>query len=199
VKVAKDIEGAGLILLVVPERRATDLNFFGWVKNVDVSEAFFFEPAKAFLEIKKLPSNDDRAEVTIGAKEVAFLADLLWRVDDKSDGKAVVFAGLFDEALAVFGANVGGVDYSEEASGQALFKQVVECIESVTGAGLVVLIITDKAAEEVGREDFGWEKVLFCQSGFTGTGGSYESDQRQFGDFDSSHWTAPARREKTAI
>ena len=70
---------------------------------------------------------------------------LLWR-----DTTSQVGAG----GLVQLDLDVGGIEDREAATGEALARGEVQQVKSVLARGLIVLIVADHGAEEVGRQNF---------------------------------------------
>jgi hypothetical protein len=153
VDVTDDVERAVIGLAVVPESLAFEggrINLLRRFEDKNVAEAFAFETAKGAAELLGLLDDDVGGEIAVGAGTVALVAEILIDVEDDGDGQAVVFAGEFDEGLAGFLLDVGGVDDGEATGGEALGGDKVEDFEGVRGRRLVVFVIGDKGAAEVG-------------------------------------------------
>ena len=56
---------------------------------------------------------------------------------------------MFDQALSVFRPNIGRIDNGQLSAREPLLDHVVQRVERIVRASLIVLIVTDKPAEEV--------------------------------------------------
>src|SRR5882724_6477552 len=148
-QVAEDIERTRLVLLVVPQRRALDLNLLRSIEDVDVSKPLPFQSSETAFDIADLPPDHVRPEVAVRAAAVAFLAHPLWRIHHDGDRKAVVLASMFDQALSIFRTNIGRIDNGQPSAREPLLDHVVQRVECIVRARLIVLIVTDQPAEEV--------------------------------------------------
>jgi hypothetical protein len=79
------------------------------------------------------------------------------RMPPSSDPSSVL-----DQPLPVLSANVGRVDNGQLSTREPLFDQVVQGVECIASAGLIVLIVADESAKEVRRERLGGEKAPAC-------------------------------------
>jgi len=79
---------------------------------------------------------------------VAFLTGLFWRVHHDGDRKAVILAGVLDQALPIFGTNIGRVDNGQLAR-RAAFRACSKRVECIVRACLVILVVADEPAEEI--------------------------------------------------
>jgi hypothetical protein len=144
------------------------------------------------------------SEGSVGAVAVAFLTGLFWRVHHDGDRKAVILAGVLDQALPIFGTNIGRVDNGQLAAGEPLFEYVVKRVECIVRSCLVILVVADEPAEEIRRKHLRREEMPARQRRLAGAGSANQRHQGQFGTLDGSHW-APCLSpeelgsEKTAI
>jgi len=90
----------------------------------------------------------------------------------------MILAGGLHQPLAVIRSNIGRIHHRELSTCESLFKQIVERVERMECSGLIVLIITHKVAEEIGRQNLCREKMLTRERGLTGAGRAYERNQR---------------------
>ena len=108
------------MLFVVPEWYAANLDLFRAIQNLYVPESFALQAADATLEIKDLAVNDMRSKITIRSVRISVLADPLRSIYHNRDCKAVVLASVFDQALAIFSANVSRVHNGEFSASEPL-------------------------------------------------------------------------------
>ena len=95
-----------------------------------------------------------------GAAALRSWQTALGQVEHDRDRQHVVLAGQRDQRLAGLGLHVGGVDDGQPPARQPLAGDEVQHLERVVGRGLVVLVVGDQAAAEVGREHLGRRKCL---------------------------------------
>jgi len=89
VYVADDVEGAVLVLQVVPQARPLKRgrgHLLRRGEDVYVPEALPFQPLARAFELPDLARDHVRAEVAVAAAPVAFAAELLWHVQHYGDG-----------------------------------------------------------------------------------------------------------------
>jgi hypothetical protein len=112
VNIANDVERTGFRFLIVVEGDALEndgLGFFRGRKNQNMTEAFAFEAAEGATQVLKLVVGDVIAKTAVGTNMVAVMADSFRHVEDDSDREAMILAGEFDERLAIFRLDVGGI------------------------------------------------------------------------------------------
>ena len=73
-QVAEDIERTRLVLLVVPQWHALDLNLLRSIEDVDVSKPLTLQSSEAAFHVADLPADHVRPEVPVRSAAVAFLA-----------------------------------------------------------------------------------------------------------------------------
>ena len=88
-------------------------------------------------------------------------------------------------SLRASALHVGRVHDGQPPAPQPLAGDVVQEVEGVGGRGLVVLVIGDQAAAEVGRDDLGRRKCSRGEGRLAGAGGADQDDQAQLGDLES--------------
>ncbi len=185
VDVADDVEGAGEVAQVVEPALPDDLrrlHLVGAAQDVHGAEALALEVAQGAAQLALVALDDAAREGgAVGAGGVALGADALGDVEDDRDGQHVVLARQADELLAGVGLDVGGVDDGQPAGGQALADDVVQDVEGVLAGALVVLVVADQAAAEVGGDGLGGLEVPGGEGGLAGAGGADEDHERQVG------------------
>jgi hypothetical protein len=116
--------------------------------------------AERAAQLLALADHHAGAEVAVGAGGVALDGDLLRHVEHDRVGQHVVLPGQVDEASAGGVLDVGGVDHGAQAPGQAHADDVVQQVERGGRGRLVVLVVGDQAAAEVGGDDLRRLEVL---------------------------------------
>lgn len=96
----------------------------------------------------------------------------------------MVLARQRDKRLPRLGLDVGGVNNGELARREALRRDQVQHLERVFGGCLVVLVVADEPAADVGREHLRRLEVLPGEGRFPGTGRTDEHDERELGEID---------------
>ena len=56
---------------------------------------------------------------------------------------------MFDQAFSVFRSNIGRIHNGQPSARESLLDHVVQRVECIARASLIVLIVTDEPAEEV--------------------------------------------------
>jgi hypothetical protein len=205
VNVADDVERPALLLAVVPERRARDrrrLDLLRRAEHVHLPEALLAEPAQRAAELARLVADHVRAEVAVGPAAVAVLTEPLRQVEDDCDRQEVVLARERDERRAVLALDVGRVDDREPTGLHSLGGDVVEELEGRLGRRLVILVVGDEAAAEVGREHLRRQEVRARERRLARAGGADEQHQRQLGHLECARLGDAGllgHRSKTAI
>jgi hypothetical protein len=64
-----------------------------------------------------------------------------------------------DEWLTSLGLDVRRVDHRQAATGKPLASYIMQNIERIIRGFLGILVVRNKSAAEVRREDFGWLEV----------------------------------------
>ena len=116
---------------------------------MDVSKPLALQSSEAAFHVADLPADHVRSEVAVRSAAVAFLAHPFWRIHHDCDREAVVLASMFDQALSVFRPNIGRIHDGQPSARQPLLDHVVQRVECIVRASLIVLIVTDEPAEEV--------------------------------------------------
>jgi hypothetical protein len=83
---------------------------------------------------------------------------------------------------AGFAPYVCRVYHCEPAIAQALPSDEIHEVECVSRNFLVIFIIRHERPANIGRNDFGTEKMFLCKCGFATAGGPNENDQRRVRD-----------------
>ena len=108
----------------------------------------------------------------------------LRQIEDDRLGEEVVLLGQCDERLASLRLDVGGVDDGQPSPGEPLPDDLVQKVEGVAGGGLIVLVVGDKRAAEVGGDDLGRQEVLSGERRLAAAGRADEEDERELRDAD---------------
>jgi hypothetical protein len=197
VNVADDVERPGRIAPVGPEPLAHDgraVDLVGAVERVRALEAFAVEVVHRSAERVPLISDHVRPEVVVRASRVAFATHLGRHIEHDGDREDVMATGKLHQRLAVFGAYAGRVDDHDAARFEALGGDRVQHLERRGGRGLVVLVVGDELAAEVGRHDLGRTEVPRRERRLPRSGDTDKSDETQLGNGDRR-----AHRRNTAI
>ena len=162
VHVADDVERALFLAEIVEQSGPGDDGRGDLVRaaqHVDGAEALPAQVVQAAPQLAALAADHVRAEVAVRAFGVALGAQLLRQVQDDGRGQHVVLAGQQDQVAAGLGLHVGRVDHGQAARGQALADDEAQHLEGGRGGGLVVLVVGDQAAAEVGGDHLGRPEV----------------------------------------
>src|SRR5687767_6326795 len=130
--VADDVERAAIRLPVVPERLALDrdrLDLVDRPEDVDVAKALALQVAEGTLKLTALLPDDVRAEVPIGTRPVAVLADPFGQIEDDRDRQHVVAPRELDQRLSCLGLDVRRVHDGQESALESLRANEVEGLE----------------------------------------------------------------------
>lgn len=163
VDVADDVEGAGQLGPVGPGPLVRDLRGVDLVEaaqHVDPPEPVVGDPAQRAAQLLALADHHAGAEVAVGPGGVALDGHLLGHVEHDRVAQHVVLPGQVEEAPAGRVLDVGGVDHGEQAPGQPHADDVVQQVECRGRGRLVVLVVGDQAAAEVGGDDLRGLEVL---------------------------------------
>ena len=203
------VEWTMLTFAVVPKRLAIDRRRSGLLhgrEGEDVAEALAAQPAQRVAQVGGLPAYHMGAKVAVRARGIPIVADALGDIEDDGHRQAVVAARKLHKRAARSMLHVGGVDHSQPAGGESLRGDVVEDLEGVVRSGLVVFVIRDKGAAEVGGDGLGGQEVGTCEGALAGAGGPDQHHQRELG-YGQLHRVlpviagaaSPSCRVKTAI
>lgn len=126
---------------------------------MNVSKALAFQIAQRAAELLTLLPDDVLSEISIRSLFVSILANSLTEIENDGNWNHVVLACECDERLARLGLDVSGVDYCQFAGRETFGGDEVQDFEGVFGGRLVVLVVRNEPAAEVGGDDFGWFEV----------------------------------------
>jgi len=124
------------------------------------------------LHLLRLVANDMQTEVPIRTILVVLATEFLRKIENDRARHHVVFVGNLHERLARFGLNIGGVDDSEMPGCEPFAQNEVQHLEGLFGGGLIILVVGNQAAADVGRQNFGRLEVLASERRLAATGGS---------------------------
>ena len=187
VHVADHVERPGLVPQVVEHPGPGDDRGVGLLRrgqHPDVPEALPLEAAHRPAKLVALAAQHLRPELPVRPLRVALRAHRLGHVQHDRHRQHIVLAGRLDQLAPVIGLHVRRVHDGQPARGQPLGRDVIQHVERVPGRGLVVLVVGDEAAAEVGGEDFGGREVAAGECRLAGSGHAHERDQGQLGDGD---------------
>src|SRR5437764_14852232 len=105
-----------LVFEVIPKRLAHDRDRGDllWARqHEDMTEAFAFKSPKRTPQLLGLVSDDVRAELAVGPTMIAFVADLLWQVQNDRHRQNMKLALQHHQRLAGFGLDSGRVTYGK--------------------------------------------------------------------------------------
>src|SRR5690606_20396965 len=112
VNVADDVERTILIPLVIPKRDTLDgrrLDLLDRIHHEDVPESLSLQRLERTSKLRPLLSDDVRSEHAVISVPVAFVANLLRRIQHDGHRQAVVSASQLYQWFAGFWLNVGGI------------------------------------------------------------------------------------------
>ncbi len=184
--VADDVERSGEVAQVVvaaPADHDGAVHLLLAAEDVDLAEPLALQALEGAAQFAPVAGDDAAVDArAVGAGGVPLGADLLGQVEDDGDGQHVVAARQVDQLTAALALDAGGVDDGEPAGGEPLAGDVVEHVEGVGAGALVVLVVGDQAAAEVGGEHLGRLEVACREGRLAGAGGADQHHQREVGD-----------------
>ena len=188
-EVAAVVEGAGpddarLVDLVVP------------VQHVDGPEPFAPEAAQPAPQAVVLAADHLGAEGAVGPLGVPDDGGALRHVEDDRDRQHVVLAGQLDELPAVLRLHVRRVDHGQPTGTEPQGGDVAQQRERLRRHGLVVLVVREQSAAEVGGEHLGGREVPSGEGRFARPADADQHHQAQLRDPQPAH---AAIRSNTAI
>jgi hypothetical protein len=102
-----------------------------------------------------LIADDVAAEIAVGTGLVPIAANSLLQIEDDCNRKAMILARESYQRLPRFGLNIGRVDHGQAAGGKPFAGNELKHLESIFGGRLVVLVVADQPAAEIGRQHLG--------------------------------------------
>jgi hypothetical protein len=118
-------------------------------------KTFPLQRSKRTPQVVRLLPNDVRPEIPIDSRTIALLAETCRKIEYDRNTEHVRFASKLDKALSVFSLDIRCVDNAQSACSQAFPRYVVEKVESIRRCSLVILIVGNQSAAEIGGKDFG--------------------------------------------
>lgn len=132
-------------------------------------------------------------EASVRPARVALGTGRLGHIEHDGDRQDVVGFRQRYQRFACLGLDIGGIDDHELAGFEALAGDEVQHLKGGAGGRLVVLVVRDKRAAGVRRQDLGRGEVAGGEAGLARARDPHQSDQREVGERDLGH------RENTAI
>ena len=151
----------------------------------------FCRPRSDAPQVGVLAADHVVAEVAVGAARVARPADALRHVEHDRGRQHVVLARQRDQRAARVDLHVGRVDDGQPPRRQPLADDEVEQLERVGGGGLVVLVVGDQAAAEVGRDHLGRLEPLARERRLARAADADEDDEAQLRHPELGHGVTP--------
>jgi hypothetical protein len=130
-------------------------------------------------------------KLPVGPHLVTFMTELLRDIQHDYHGQNVKFASESYQGFPSFRLNVRRIDNRQTASSKPLTRNVMQHIECIICGRLSILVIRDKSATEIGRENFCRLKVLLRERRFPATGGTYQHNERQLWNRDLHRLNTP--------
>ena len=162
VDVADDVERAVLASTVRPSRLPLDNRRFDIVRRAehgDVPEPLFAQVFERAAELFALAADYMRSEGPVGPVAVAVLAEPLRQIEDDRRCQHVVLACQRDQRLPGLRLHVRRIDHGQPSRRQSLRSDELQHLERVLGSRLIVLVVGDKTAEEIRRQDLRRQEV----------------------------------------
>ena len=151
--VADDVERAVVVAAVGPQADALDrrvVDLVGRAQHVDVTEALALEVADRLAQQAALLADGVGADAAVGAGAGALEAQLGRDVEHDRHGQHVVLTGEADQRCSGVALHAGRVDDGEPARLEALAGDVAKDVEGGGGGHLIVLVVGDEQAAEIG-------------------------------------------------
>ena len=151
--VPDDVEGAALLLPVVPEGlplQKGSINFLLRAQHEYVTEALALEFFDRPPELLGLLVDDMRSKVAVYAAFVPIPTDVLAEVEHDRDRQAMILACQRHQGPPRLLLHVGGVHHRQTGGRQTFRRDKAQHFKCVVGRRLVVLVVRYKAAAEVG-------------------------------------------------
>ncbi len=151
-------------------------------QEMHLAEALALQMAQGPAQFALVALDDPAGQPgPVGARRIAGGADLLGYVEHDRHRQDVVLAGQPYELGPGLGLHIGGVDDGQPTGRQPLARDVVQHIERIAAGALIVLVVADQPAAEVGREDLGGPEMPCGEGGFARSGGADQHHERQIG------------------
>ena len=153
VHIANDVERSVLVLAVAPDRlalhhRGLDLCRRG--QDKDMAKTFTLEMAQRTAQLLALVAHDVRPKGALRTLAVALLTELLRQVEHDGHWQTVILTRQRHERLARLRLDIRGIHDREAPSRQALGSNEAQDLKGVPGGCLVVFIIADQTAADIG-------------------------------------------------
>ena len=181
--VADDVEGTCFGALVRPHGLADEggrIRLLGRLQHMHLAESLASQRAQGPAQLTHLVADDVRPEVAIAPVGVSVAAEALREVEHHRHWNHVILAGEAQQAPPGVPLNIGGVHDNQLAKRQALAGDEVEDFKRSGRDRLVVLVVGDKRAARIRRQDFGRLEVFSRKRRFAASGGPDEHDKRKF-------------------
>ena len=187
VHIADDVERAQLIAPVGPERHAGKrdrIHFLRAGQTEDLPDSLALHPPQASAQQRRVPGYHVAPEAPVRTLCIAFVAKVGRKVKNDRYDHRVVLAGQLYQGGAMLRIHVGRVDHGQSAQGQTLREHEVKRLECWRGERLVVLVVTDQSAEEVGAEHLGRLEEAAGKSRFAAPRWADQQHQAEVGQLD---------------
>ncbi len=204
VHVADHVERAGLVAPVVVQPGPDDLrggDLLHTAQRVHAAEPLALQAPQAAPQLVMLAPDHLGAEVPVRPASVALDARLIGNVEHDGYWKHVMLARQGNQGRPGRRLHARGIDHGQPACLQPLARDEVQDLERRRRGGLVVLVVGDQAAAEVGGDDLRRTEVLAGERRLPRAGHADEHHQAQLGHAQlagGGHGVHAARRKKTA-
>jgi hypothetical protein len=182
VHVTDDVERAGQVALVRPEPLANHLDAIDLVnpaQDVHLSEALAVQVADRTAQRRTLVADHVIAEGAIRSRRVPFAANLGGHIEHDRIREDVVVLGQLHDRPAVLGPHTGRVDHRDPSGLEPLGGNGVQDRERCVRGALIVLVVADQPAAEVGGDDLGGQEVSTGERRLARAGHADERDGAQ--------------------
>ena len=186
--IANDIEGAVLVLFIVPHPCPDYFRVFQLLQGVDhihEPEAFPFQVFDGPLQFPAVLMDYPLRIISLRPCLVPFLEQRFWQVQHNGHRMHVLFPGHIDNLLPGVFLNVGRVNNRQLHIVQPFIGCIVKQIKGIVGCSLIVFIIRNHTPEEVRGKDFCGFEVLQGEAGFPGGGCTDHGNQAELRNLNS--------------
>ena len=153
VHIADNVERSMLMLAVAPDRLALhhrSLNLFWRGQDKDMAKSFTLKMAQRTPQLLALVAHDVRPKGALRTLAVALLTELLRQIEHDGYWQAVILTRQRHERLARLRLHIRGIHDREAPSRQALGSNAAQNLKGVPGGCLIVFIIGDQTAADIG-------------------------------------------------
>lgn len=126
---------------------------FQRLEHMDVAETLAFQPAQGTMQLLRLPADDVRAEITVGARLAAVMRHTIRHVQYDGYGQTMKLSGDFHERFARFWLNIRSVRDRQLSSREPFAGNEMKHFKSILRRRLAVLVIRHQPATIIGGQN----------------------------------------------